>query len=185
MVFSDKYPQRIEFEFNRPALCRIYRLRAWLACVPLLSVFAFLFTAGIFSDFLAMHSRADWVYKLGMGVIYFGAGQLVSLLMASIIYFSYFHRAAALHAQNRRLIVEGPYLRYISGAYVIFDRRFHFRDIHTYTTVQGPLLKRFGVESLLFYSQQRPGGLNQVDGLQDVAEVRDMLCEIDAERTSD
>lgn len=183
MTFQDKFPNQIEFELNRPALTRFYRIQGFAISAIFPVVMSVPASAGVIGEAFRGQEQAALTYKFGISVIIVLGCILMALALGAVIYFAYFHRAAILHAQNERLIVEGPFLRVISGAYVVSDERFHFRDIHTYSTTQGPLQRRLGLKTLSFRSDKRQVPPINFNGLKNPDEVRDMLCEIDAART--
>ena len=81
-------------------------------------------------------------------------------------------------------MVEGPYLRLVSGGYFVTDRRIHFRTVGDYSTHEGPLLRKLGMKSLSFRiaSSGQVPLCHHVAGLVNPDDVRDQLCEIDAAR---
>lgn len=122
-------------------------------------------------------------FRLGWFSLYMMGGLLACGIFGSILYFVYFRPSARLKAVNLRLMVDGPYLRLVSGGFILVDQRFHFRDVASYSTVQGPLLRRNGLKSLCFRVHGRATTPPlSVTGLVDADRVRDVLCEIDASR---
>lgn len=184
MVFKDKFPVQIEFEIDRDKLARYYRLQAILACVVIGIPFGLIISFGFLNPFLLMNPQFTVIQIIGSSLGFLVGGIVAGLLLAVALYYPYFHRSSLRAAQNLRLIVEGPYLRLVAGSYFVVDRRYHFKDIHTYTTCQGPLLKRLGMKALMFNVSLRQVPPVHVDGLIDVDSVRDKLCEIDSARES-
>lgn len=180
MSIPDKLSTQIEFEFDRDAIQRLYRVEGWLICaLPMLTVFL-MFSSGMIAEQVRTQPSASWQYTLGLTVLYVLGAVVSGLAIGTVIYFCYFHRAAVLYAKNLRLLVEGPYLRCVTGAYVVVDQRIHFQDIHACTTIEGPLLRRFGLKCLAFSTPQRQVPPIRLDGVKDADHVRDMLCEIAA-----
>lgn len=182
MAFKDTFPVEVEFEIDRKVLVRYYRLQSLVGCVLVSVPFGVLVAVGLLQSFLLIHPEFTLWQKVLSCVCFVSGGLVLGLLVAAVFYYPYFHKSSNLAAQNLRLRVEGPYLRLISGSYFVIDRRYHFKDIHTYTTCQGPLLKRFGMKTLTFNVSVRQMPPVQIDGLIDVDSVRDKLCEIDAAR---
>ncbi len=183
MAFKDKFPVEIEFEIDRKLLTRYYRIQSLTGCVLVTVPFGMIISVAFVQSFLTMHQEFTFVQRIATVACFGLAGILMGFFVALAFYISYFHKSSELNANNLRLRVEGPYLRLVTGGYFIIDRRYHFRDIHTYTTLQGPLLSRFGMKSLNFQvASMRQTPPVRVDGIIDVDSVRDQLCEIDAAR---
>lgn len=183
MTFKDAFPLEIEFEIDRDRLLRISRIEAGAACFGLASIPSLMMTTACFSASMAPYRHADMWYQLGWFGIYLMVGLGAWVAIGGTIYFSYFHAATRLRTNNLRLLVDGPFLRLVSGGYVVRDRRFHFRDVSSYETIEGPLQRRFGLKSLRFrISDSGNAPPLSVVGLVDPESVRDVLCEIDASR---
>jgi len=116
--------------------------------------------------------------------VYLAAGSAVALLLGAALYFALGHYQSKWSANNLRLLVEGPYLRIVSGAVFVTDRRIHFRAISDYSTHDGPLLRRLKMKTISFriIGQGQPVRSTSIPGVIDPIKVRDMLCEIDAAR---
>ncbi|MBN2294047.1 MAG: hypothetical protein JXM70_16595 [Pirellulales bacterium] len=180
---KDRFPTEIEFDIDRRQLLRYWRVQSFIGCcVPIILLFAFI---GI--GFYKIH--LDSIQDIGIVsivvwlVLYIVAVILAGLIVGGIIYLALCHMPSRRAAANLRLLVEGPFLRIVSGAFYVTDRRIHFRAISDYSTHEGPLLKKFGMKSLSFRvigSGQNPS--EHIVGLVDPDDVRDQLCEIDAAR---
>ncbi|TWT64999.1 hypothetical protein [Allorhodopirellula solitaria] len=183
MSLKDKFPQEIEFEIDRERLLGYLLMQSRLGCYGIVLPFALLFAFTFFTSHMAPYRDAGLLFQLGWLTIYLLAGLFACAVLGSLFYFPYFRPSARLKANNLRLLVEGPFLRLVSGGFIVLDQRFHFRDVSCYATVQGPLLRRHCLTSLQFRIQ---GRLNSpplsVAGLADADRVRDTLCEIDASR---
>lgn len=155
-----------------------------MGCFGLTFPFAMLIALAFYNAGMAPYqTNTDIWFRLGWFSLYMTGGLLACGIFGSVLYFTYFRPSARLKAKNLRLMVDGPYLRIVSGGYVLVDQRFHFRDISSYSTVQGPLLRRCGLKSLCFRVQGRATTPPlSVIGLVDADRVRDVLCEIDASR---
>ncbi len=182
MAFKDTYPLELEFEIDRKRLEHYYQFQSVVGCFAISVPFGILVVIGFLQSFLLIHPEFTALQKFVSFACFVVGGLVVGLLVGMFFYYGYFNKSSKLAARNLRLRVEGPYLRLITGAYFVIDRRYHFKDIHTYTTCQGPLLKRFGMKALMFNVSMRQMHPVQIDGLIDVDSVRDKLCEIDAAR---
>jgi len=183
MSSPDKYPQNIEFEIDRPRLTKYWQLQS-LAGYCSATLLAGLFAAGalIGDRFKASATASAGQYVLA-GLEFLLLTLAVTVALGVLLYFALGHYQSKWAAANLRLLVEGQYLRLVTGAVFITDRRIHFRAISDYSTHDGPLLRRLGIKTLAF----RVIGGNQpsrttIPGVIDALKVRDMLCEIDAAR---
>ncbi|MCO8125472.1 PH domain-containing protein [Stieleria sp. TO1_6] len=183
MAFKDRFPLEIEFEIDREKLLRYLLTQARLGCFAISLPFASLIGLSLFSAKMVPYRNPDLWFRAGWLGIYMIGAVLTSVLFSSILYFSYFRPSSRLKAANLRLVVDGPYLRLVSGGFVLHDRRFHFRDVSSYSTLQGPFLRHLGLKSLCFRVSGHPTSQPlSVIGLADADWVRDTLCEIDASR---
>ena len=182
MAFQDKFPLDLEFEIDRKRLVRYYRFQSLVLCMAVTIPAAVLVACGFLKSFLEMQPKFNVLQRIVYSAGFVGGGVFAGFLLAMAFYYGYFRRSSQLAADNLRLRVEGPYLRMVSGSYLIVDRRYHFKDIHTYTTCQGPFLKRFGMKTLMFHVSIRQMSPVLIDGVTEVDSVRDRLCEIDAAR---
>lgn len=182
MAFKDRYPTEIEFEIDRHRLLRYWRIQAVIGCFGTTLPFAVLIGMAFFkihlegNPALSIGSRFLWL------LTYAAAGTVAGLLVATVIYLVICHLPAKRASQNLHLMVEGPYLRIVSGGYFVTDRRIHFQAISDYTTHQGPLLRMVGMKSLSFHVSSPTPSSKRVVGLTSPDDVRDQLCEIDAAR---
>lgn len=183
MTFKDRFPLEIDFEIDRQRLLRYLLAQAKIGCFGLPFPFAMLLALAFFNEGMAPYHNTDVWFSLGWFSFYMMAGLLACGIFGSILYFAYFRPSARLKADNLRLMVDGPYLRLVSGGLILNDQRFHFRDVSCYSTVQGPLLRRHGLKSLCFRVNGHAAAPPlSVIGLVDAGRVRDVLCEIDASR---
>jgi membrane protein YdbS with pleckstrin-like domain len=186
MPFRDGYPTDIEFEIDRRALLRYSRVQSLIACCAASLPVSILVAVACFKTHREANPTMAMVSSFGWLMLYAGAGVLAGLFVGGGIYFLLSHASSKLASQNLRLMVEGPYLRIISGGVFVTDRRLHFRDIGDYTIAEGPLLRMFGLKALSFRvtSTGRTGQFPAytVVGLVNPDRVRDQLCDIDAVR---
>lgn len=184
MAFKDRYPTEIDFEIDRKQLLRYWRMQAVLGCSGATLPFAVLIAMAFFKSHLESHRDLSVGSLTVWFILYVVVGTAAGLLVACLIYLLMCHLPAQRASQNLRLMVEGPYLRFVSGGYFVTDRRIHFRSVSDYSTHEGPLLRKLGMKSLSFRiagSGQMPL-LHHVVGLVNPDDVRDQLCEIDAAR---
>jgi hypothetical protein len=185
LTIEDPFPHEIEFEIDRERLLRYMLIQARIGCFVLTFPISLLLAVAFFNARMAPYPNAGIWFQFGWFSIYMMGCFLVCGVFCQILYLAYFRPSARLKAKNLQLMVEGPYLRLVSGGYMLVDQRFHFREICSYTTVQGPLLRRHGMKSLRIrlngHSTTPP---LTVTGLIDVDRVRNVICEIDASRES-
>jgi membrane protein YdbS with pleckstrin-like domain len=184
MSSADKYPENIEFEIDRPRLLKYWRLQAlggYCAC----AIFPAVMIAGpLIGEHFRHTSPPDVKEALVTVLIFLAACSAAASLLGAALYFALGHYQAKWSADNLRLLVEGPYLRIVSGAVFVTDRRIHFRAISDYSTHDGPLLRRLKMKTISFriIGQGQPVRSTSIPGVIDPIKVRDMLCEIDAAR---
>ncbi len=183
MNFKDSFPLEIEFSIDRDRLYRYLRFQALAGCFALVLPLSVFFASAFYDSHMAAYRHAGLSFRIGWLTIYLLGGLIVSTGLTLTAYGCYFRPAARLKVKNLRLLVDGPYLRFVSGCFIKFDRRYHFRDISCYATIEGPVLRRYGMKSLSFRVQGPPHTPPIViPGVTDAEGVRDVLCEIDASR---
>jgi len=180
---KDIYPENIEIHINRDALRRYLRVKWLLIWMGGLSLFAFLFGMAVLTDVLDNSvgiGIQETIFRIVKGIVEIF---LVVEGIATCLYFMFSHHLAARMSKGLRVSVEGAFLRIIQTGYIRVDRKLHFRSIVDYATVQGRLMRRFGIIAL---QMATTGGGNQstiqIAGIQDCEKVRDMLAEIDSMR---
>lgn len=183
MTSKDSFPLEIEFEIDRERLLRHLLTQARMICFGIALPFALLFAFSFFNSHVTPYRNADLWFRIGWFCAYMIGGLAACALFGAALYFTYFRPSARLEAKHLRLMVDGPYLRMVSGGFVLLDQRFHFREISSYSLVQGPLLRRHGLKTLRFrvHGSSTAPPLS-VPGLADPDRARDVLCEIDASR---
>jgi membrane protein YdbS with pleckstrin-like domain len=183
VTFADKFPEQVEFEIDRPRLVRYLRACGFAVCVGGMIPVSLFFSLAAFSGSFQHRPPVEFDEILPRLATYLATGVSIGCCVGVLLYFITAHFPARWAAQNVRLIVEGPYLRLVSGAIFVSDRRMHFRTISDYSTHSGPLLWRFGMKTLSFSTTSGRNGLpTRIAGLVDPDKVRDALCEIDAAR---
>ncbi|MEQ1827760.1 MAG: hypothetical protein ABL921_17505 [Pirellula sp.] len=173
----------IEFEFDRKKLLQYLRIQAIAGCCGVAILPSLMMTSATYSFWCNPHIPFAMVERIGWFLISLVVGLVVGLSIAMAFYLFYFRATARLESENRRLMVEGAFVRVVSGSFIVTDRRIHFREIGDYCTHQGPLLRRLGMTSLSFC---QGGSRNQfrttIAGLVNAQLVRDQLCELDRQR---
>ncbi len=183
MSSVDKYPTNIEYEIDRVALIRYWRLQATIGYSLAPAPIAGMFGLAFFRLYVETHPGIGGLTYVAFAAMLILAGLFAGMLVGILLYFLMSHFLIKLSVKNLRLLVEGPYLRSISGAIFVTDRRIHFRAISDYSTSDGPLLRRFGMRNLSFtVIGSTAHASTVVSGLKNPDEVRDQLCEIDAAR---
>jgi hypothetical protein len=146
MTFRDDYPEDIEFDIDRDKLRKYSQMQAAFFCL-LFFVFLGLFIAVLrFEAQLKMEQGKTLVQLLGILVLNLVGCIAAGVLCGGASYFVFCHFPEGVYSRNLRLKVEGPYLRLISGTYIVSDRRIHFREITDYSTHQDPIQKWLGIK---------------------------------------
>lgn len=110
-------------------------------------------------------------------------GLAIGSAIGLTLYFSVSHFTSGRYARQVRLIVEGPFLRQVTGGLVTEDKRVHFRAVSDYSTYDGPILRLFGIKALGFRVMGVQAPANKtIAGVVDADRVRNELSEIDALR---
>ena len=182
MPFRDGYPTDIEFEIDRGALLRYLRIQAFVGCCCATVPFALVATA-YFDTHFRVRTMINVPPSFSDVMVNVMVGLTTVLVVGGAIYFAWFHQNTKRESANLRLLIEGPYLRIVSGGFITVDRRIHFRDIGDYSTRVGPLLRLMGLKALSFrLVGDRQHSLQNIVGLVDAQQARDQLCDIDAAR---
>ncbi len=179
---ADQFPQNIEIEVDRDAY-RAYLRTKWLG--SWVGILAFLGCAlGLPVTSACLGRPAPFsIATLGFFALGIASGLVASSALATGLYFLLSHRIAGRMAASLRVTVEGPFLRIVQEDYVRTDRKLHFRSIVDYSTVEGYLMRYFGIMELRM-TTTGGGALSgpNIIGLKDCPKVRDMLAEIDSIR---
>jgi membrane protein YdbS with pleckstrin-like domain len=180
---NDSYPDTLEFEIDRDALRRYLRVKWFLSWVGGLAFFGGMIGFGSVTGRLDNHDYSGILDLLALLATGIGRGLAGAFILSAILYLLLSHRLAAVEAASLRVIVEGAFLRIVQHGYVRMDRKLHFRSIVDYTTLEGPLMRRFGIMAL---HMTTTGGGNQaglqIFGIRACPDARDKLAEIDALR---
>ncbi len=173
---TDSYPDTVEFEIDRVAARRYLRTKwfaSWTGGFAVFSLLLVLMVANAVYD--ARHSGG--VQRPLLPVVTTLAVVIVAAsLLSTLLYFLLDHRRAAVEAAQARVIVEGNFLRIVKGAPKRMDWKQRFRSVVEYTTVDGWLMRRFGIMELRVMTT---AGVLQIVGVKRCPEVRDTLVELD------
>lgn len=178
----DNYPDKIEFEIDREAVCRYWQWQGWwLTCFFSLGL-TFLIGAMPFASHVEHHHHPTFRGIASAVVVYFLSAAALGALLHWTIYLCWVRRYMQLSADHLRLFVDGAFLRVISGAYSIRDRRIHFREVSDYSTIEDPRMHKFGLKLLTFRVKGGREFGECIPGLTKADLVCNQLCEIDAAR---
>src|SRR6185436_12029910 len=129
---SDPYPNDLTVEIDRDRLRKYFRISAFLAITAACLVLGFVSSMGRIGDRLKeadLKTFNDLILFCLRGL---AVGIGVSMLVALLIYFVFFHRSAARRAASLVVTVEGPFLRVRQDGAFLMDRKLHFRAIVEY-----------------------------------------------------
>lgn len=180
---ADSYPTNINIEIDRPRLQKYLRVKwllKWLMSLVLIGAFLAADLTGISLEKKDISTGAEAAIILKATAV----GVVLSVVAALLSYFLFSHWTASRLAESLQVSVEGPFLRVRQGSFVLHDRKLHFRSIVEYTTVQGVLLRKFGMHALQFTTTAPSHSANGhtrnvIYGIKDCEKVRDMLADID------
>ena len=177
------YPETFEVEIDRDRLRAYLRARWLISWFCTLGFFCLMFGAMGVSGMIERHPRMPGRDTALFVASVLGLSTLLAVALSLAAYFLLSHARAARHAATLRLDVEGSYLRIRQVAGGLRDRKLHFRSLVDYTTVEGPLMHRFGIAILqITTTAGGPASIINIPGVRDCLRVRDMLAEIDAQR---
>ncbi len=180
---ADQYPETMELAIDRHALRRYLRTKWFLSWLSLLAFFGGMSGIASASNRLENQECGGVREVVAILVSNLGADIVFAAVFATLLYFLLSHRLAARMARGLRLTVEGPFFRIVQTGSARSDRKLHFRSIVDYTTVEGRLMRRFGLMAL---EMTTIGGGAQntirVIGLKDCERVRDLLADVDRVR---
>src|SRR4051794_2115695 len=150
MQTTEQHPTNIEFEIDRKRLMPYWQIQGFAGCCAPGMLGGFFIMVTLFEDYLTGHRHSSFGHLYLVRLAGLGVAAIIGLVLGLLLYFVMAHYPAKWAATNLRLIVEGPYLRIVSGAIFVTDRRIHFRAISDYSTQHGPLLKWLGMKTLAF-----------------------------------
>lgn len=172
----------IVYTFDHDRLRRYLRVRGFILWVGTLGAL------GAFFGFIPAakkleSSRLDVPTKIIAATQFTGIGFGCGALIGAFCYLMLTHARSASEARTVSLRVDGPFVRLKSGGFMHTDRKVHFRSIIDYSIIDGPLRRRFGLQTLqMTVPAGVPNGLIQLTGLNDCERVRDELAALDATR---
>ena len=175
--------EKFDIEIDRVGLLAYLR---WSAALALFGVF--IFFGGILgvvagSETIRNNGLTDLTSILLAELRSIGLGIVGGLSFALICYLVFFHWRSIKVAQTLSLRVDGMFLRIIRGGLLREDRKIHFSMISDYAVVDGPLMRRFGIQAISINGVSgRPNPNMVILGVIDATRIRDLLCEIDRSR---
>lgn len=172
----------IVYSFDHDRLRRYLRVRGfilWVGALGALGAFFGLPAAGKKLEI----SRLDVPTKIIAAARSTGIGFGCGALIGAFCYLTLTHFRSSTEARAFSLRVDGPFVRLKTGGFMHTDRKIHFRSVIDYSVVDGPLRRRFGLQTLqMTVPAGVPNGLIQLTGLRDCERVRDELAALDAAR---
>jgi len=180
---TSTHPNKITIEIDRPRLRRYLCANALFPCLILFFIFGVPLSIAPVADTL---DHGVFATKMDATLLLFGTlakGVAISQLLALAYYFLFRHRATLRAADNLEITIEGPFLHIREYKSARMDRKLHFRSIVDYATMDGPLMRFFGISALQMTTTG--GGLNStitLPGVKNCLAVRDLLSEIDSQR---
>jgi hypothetical protein len=179
---ANPHPANLNIEIDRVRLRRYLRAKSFLSWVAPLSFFGGLFGfASVGKSFDKGGLSPGEI--LGIVSVRISVGVCIALLLASLCYFVFSHRAANRRSAALEVTVEGAFLRIREDDLVVSDRKLHFRSIVDYSTYEDFLMRYFGVSSLrMATTAGGHQGWLMIPGVKDCLRVRDLLAEIDSQR---
>lgn len=172
----------IVYTFDHDRLRRYLRVRGFILWVGTLAFLGALLgfpAAGRTLDSPRFDVPTKIIAASRAAGIGFGCGALIG----AFCYLTLTHFRSSAEARTLSLRVDGPFVRLKTGGFTHTDRKLHFRSIIDYSVVDGPLRRRFGLQTLqMTVPAGVPNGLIQLTGLRDCERVRDELAALDAAR---
>lgn len=179
---TNPVPDEIVYSFDHDRLRRYLRVRGLILWLGVLGMLGALF------GFAAVGKKLD-SRRLDVPAKIFAASRSVGIgfgcgaLIGAFCYCALTHVRSATEARAVSLRVNGPFVRLKTGGFMHVDRKVHFRSIIDYSVIDGPLRRRFGLQTLqMTVPAGVPNGLIQLTGLRDCERVRDELSALDAAR---
>jgi len=172
----------IVYPFDHDRLRRYLRVRGlilWLGALGMLGALFGFVAVGKTLDSRRLGAPAKIIAAARSAGLGFGCGALVGAFCYCVLT----HVRSATEARTVSLRVNGPFVRLKTGGFTHVDRKVHFRSIIDYAVIDGPLRRRFGLQTLqMTVPAGVPNGLIQLTGLRDCERVRDELAALDAAR---
>jgi membrane protein YdbS with pleckstrin-like domain len=136
-------------------------------------------------DAIKKDGFADLASALLVILRVFGVGIGSGFFFTLICYLIFFHWRSIKVAQTLILRVDVMFLHIIRGGFIREDRKIHFSMISDYAVVDGPLMRRLGIQAISINGVSgRPNPSMVILGVIDAPRIRDLLCEIDRARES-
>lgn len=179
---NDPHPTNFEIEIDRESLKKYLRTKSILVWLGPLGLYGGLFGLLVLCKQAEQGEVHSWIQVLAL-LRYAVMGLVIGTALGSVCYLILSRWRAARFAEAIRVSVEGPFVRIRQFLWTYSDRKLHFRSIVDYTVVQGPLMRRFGIEALRMSTAAcGQNSFLTIHGVKDCLRVRDMLAEIDSQR---
>lgn len=180
---SNTYPEIINFEINRTQLEQ-YMNRVGLYLIS----FVFIILGGYISFSHTINSTIKLKFKSKEEMYYFMIGRMCICVALTVLVIYLFYilgvcRHSRRYVSTLKVSVEGSFLRIQEYSGNLVDRKIHFRSIVDYSTIQSPMMTRYGIQTLKMNTTT--GGQNSsitIHGIEDCLKVRDILSSIDQQR---
>ena len=181
---TDQYPENFEIEIDRDALYKylfVKYLGNWIFGPLFVACFITLFSAGTYAD---NHDPVEIQSLVFVALTSFGIGLLAVAIVVVPAFLVFVHFMVGNAAKHLHVAVEGAFLHIVQENFIRVDRKLHFRAITDYSTVEGCLMRYFGLMALKMTTigGSRLDSTIQIVGIKDCMKVRDMLAEIDSMR---
>jgi Bacterial PH domain len=175
--------EKFDIEIDRVGLLAYLRWSAALALCSIFTFFGGMFALGLAADILQKESASNLFSAVITSLRAVGLGVGCGFFFGLICYLIFFHWRSLKIAQTTTLRVDGMFLHIIRGGFIREDRKIHFSMISDYAVVDGPLMRRFGIQAISMNGVSgRPNPSMVILGVIDAPRIRDLLCEIDRAR---
>ncbi len=180
VVLANATAERFDIEIDRVGLLAYLR---WSAALSLSGVFIFfggMFGVAIGGDAIKKDGVTELASALPVVLRCLGIGLGGGFSFALICYLIFFHWRSIKAAQTLALRVDGMFLHIIRRGFICEDRKIHFSMISDYAVIDGPLMRRCGIQAVSINGiSGRPNPSMVILGVIDAPRIRDLLCEID------
>jgi len=176
---GDPYPSHFEIDIDRDRVRKYLRAKWFFSWIVALGLFGAVFALAPAGKSIEGDLK-PWAEVLAVFAGSMAIGLVLGCLIGAVLYLLFSHWLAATYANSLVVAVEGPFLRICENWGIRTDRRLHFRAIVDYAIQQGPLRRRFGIESLIMTTTGHGSTATiSIPGIKDGLKTRDMLSEVD------
>lgn len=175
---KDPYPEVLNLEIDRDGVRRYLRVKWMIAWTLPLAFFGGMFGLAGIDAVSNGAGESRNLFLIFLQLIAMGAGG--GALLGLVCYLLFSHRLAARLASTLTVSVEGAFLRVRQRAFVLSDRKLHFRAIVDFAMTQDDLMRSIGIEAL---EMTTTGGGKEckvvIPGVKECLKTRDLLADID------